>query len=145
MLPTLVNLKRHARTPSSVGLLDRDFDQLIRRWWEDAGDDLVGSYPVDIREEQEHIYVDAELPGFTKDQVQVTLEQGQLTITAQRDGDQSKGEKHLSERRFTRVARSFTLPNTVDETKVDATLDKGVLHLVLSKHDQVKPRRISIR
>ena len=51
----------------------------------------------------------------------------------------------LNERRFTRVARSFTLPQNVDEQNVDASLDGGVLTLKLSKQEQAKAKKIEVK
>jgi HSP20 family protein len=130
-------------------LLHRDFDRMLSRHLGDGegpAQGLTAAYPVDIREDQDHVYVDAEMPGFTRDQVDVTLENGVLTLNAERKIDeQPEGQQHLNERRFTRVSRSFTLPNTVDESKVDATLVDGVLKLTLHKREEVKPRRIEIK
>lgn len=107
---------------------------------------LVGSYPVDIREDADHLYVDAEMPGFRKDEITVTFEQGVLTIEGERKvEDDDKTHKHLSERRYTHVRRSFTLPTTVDESKVEAKLTDGVLHLTIDKRPEVKPRKIEVK
>ena len=106
--------------------------------------EAVGKYPVDIREDDNSIYVDAEVPGFKKDEIDVTLEQGILSISAERKTEPAEGQTHLTERRFTRIQRSFTLPTSVDEDNVDAKLDNGVLQLKLNKREEVKPRRIEV-
>ena len=81
-----------------------------------------------------------------KDQVNVTLEEGVLRINAQRQSKtEDKRETHLTERRFTRVSRAFTLPTAVNEDRVKANLTDGVLHLTLSKREEVKPRRIQVQ
>ncbi len=121
----------------------RQFERGLGDWDENA----MGAYPVDIREDENALYVEAEVPGFTKDQIDVSVENGVLTITAQRNADEKKdkkGELHLHERRFTRVSRSFSLPNTVDANKVNARLENGVLHLTLTKREEVKPRKITV-
>lgn len=121
----------------------RQFDRGLSEW----DDNAMGAYPVDIREDENALHVEAELPGFTKDQIDVSVENGVLTITAQRNDEakkEKKGEMHLHERRFARVSRSFSLPNTVDTGKVDAKLDNGVLHLTLTKREEVKPRKITV-
>ena len=145
MLPT--NLRRTGRGDSPFDAIQDQFNRALSQWWGDGGGQTTtGIYPVDIREDADHIYVEAELPGFKKDEVDVTLENGRLHIVAERRPDVSrKGETHLSERRFTRVARSFTLPNTVDEGHVDAKLDGGVLSLTLHKREEVKPRKIQVQ
>jgi len=142
MLPTRV---RTVRWQSPFDALHEDLDHMIQGWWGDDRDEAMGAYPVDIHEDQDHVYVDAELPGFNKDQVQVTLENGVLSIAAEREEEPAKGKAHLSERRYRRVARRFTLPSTLDESKVDAKLDQGVLHLTLNKREEVKPRRIDVK
>src|SRR4029450_9163513 len=90
----------------------------------------LAPYGVDIREDADHIYVEAELPGFKKDEVDITLENQTLTISAERrqeekKGDAGKGDMLLHERRYTRFLRSFTFPPTVDEQSVNAKLNDG--------------------
>src|SRR5262245_60327622 len=88
----------------------------------------LAPYAVDVREDADHSYVEAELPGFKKDEIDITLENQTLTISAERrserqEGDpKKKGDLLLNERRYTRFLRSFTLPPTVDEQHVDAKL-----------------------
>ena len=106
-------------------------------------------YGVDVREDADHIYVEAELPGYKKEDVNVTLENQTLTISAQRKSEQQqgnggKGEWLLHERSYTQFHRSFTLPPTVDEQSVNAKLNDGVLTITLNKREETKPRRISV-
>ena len=106
----------------------------------------TAAYPVDIHEDENHLYVEAEMPGFNRDDVNVTLENGLLTIAAERqEQPKREGETHLNERRYRRVQRSFTLPNTVDEDNVAAKLEDGVLKLTLNKKEEVKPRKIEVK
>ncbi|HEX7010854.1 MAG TPA: Hsp20/alpha crystallin family protein [Phycisphaeraceae bacterium] len=138
------------RSESPFDLIQREIDRAFDRLWGMGGDGgyATAAYPVDIREEDEAIYVEAELPGFKKDQVEVSIEQGVLTINAAREEEKKekeKGVRHLHERRFTRVSRSFRLPVAVDENKVEAKLDQGVLMLRLPKREEVKPRRIEVK
>lgn len=128
--------------------IHREFDGMLRS--------LVGGqsepatrwapYAVDVREDGDHIYVDAELPGFKKEQIDITLENQTLTISAERKDDEQKpkGEYLLNERRYTRFLRSFTLPPTVDDRKVDAKLADGVLSITLNKREETKPRKIQV-
>src|SRR4029079_13544581 len=98
MLPTTV--RRGFRTESPLDSIQDEFSRALSRWWGDGGDGeraSTGIYPVDIREDNDHIYVEAELPGFTKDDVEVTLENGMLSILAQRKTEEKKGESHLAE------------------------------------------------
>jgi HSP20 family molecular chaperone IbpA len=95
------------------------------------------------------MYVEAELPGYKKDEVDITLENQTLTISAEHksektEGEENKGDWLLRERRYSRFLRSFNLPPTVDDQKVDAKLNDGVLTITLNKREETKPRRISV-
>lgn len=134
-----------------VELAQRQFDSVMGRLF--GGRDVENAgwapYGVDVREDTDHVYVEAELPGFGKDDVQITLENSTLTISAQRrengkEGDGKKGEWLLRERRFSRVQRSFTLPHTVNEQSVKAALNDGVLTITLDKREETKPRKIQV-
>lgn len=126
--------------PRDLGaLMDRMFN---RDFFRDGG---FTPYGVDVREDADHIYVEADLPGFTKDQIDITLENSTLTISAERKEEQEqKGDWLLRERRYTRYQRSFNLPPTVDEKSVDAKLSDGVLKITLNKREESKPRKITV-
>ena len=127
-------------------LMHRDFDRMLNRYFTDEANGATAAYPVDINEDENHLYVEAEMPGYKRNEINVTLENSVLTIQAERQADPAEGKhNHLNERRWTRVSRSFTLPNTVDESKVDAKLEDGVLKLTLHKREEVKPRRIEVK
>ncbi len=130
--------------------VQREFDSALGRLFTGRGDN-GGGYPapygVDVREDVDHIYVEAELPGFQKEDVQVTLENQTLTISAQRNEASRKPEKGdwlLNERRYNRFLRSFTLPPTVDQQSVNAKLADGVLNITINKREESKPRKIAI-
>ncbi len=140
MLPTL---RRIYTNPFDE--LQREINRVVNSGWSMPNGDLAtAAYPVDIREDEEAITVEAEMPGFKKEEISVTLEQGVLSISAERKSDEAKGEQHLAERCYRRVARSFKLPVQVDESKVDAKLADGVLTLKLAKREEVKPRKIEV-
>lgn len=135
------------------GAVNRLFN--VRDMFEGMG--TFAPYAVDVREDADHLYVEAELPGFKKNEIDITLENSTLTITAERreetqrggegknGGDAGgEGEYLLRERRHTRFSRSFTLPPTVDDAKVDAKLSDGILRIVLDKREETKPRKISV-
>lgn len=128
-------------------MMDRAMNNLWQRGGvADDGGSLVGQYPVDIEEDGEHLYVEAELPGFTREQTSVTIEDGVLTIRAERQDETTSQRKALlNERRFSRAQRSFILPTDVDEAKVEAKLHDGVLHLTLPKREEARRRKIEVK
>ena len=152
-LPTRVNRNGGGGAAvDPVELFQREFDGMFNRWMggREAGNGAsLAPYGVDIREDADHFYVEAELPGFKKEEVDITLENQTLTIAAERrselkQGDGKKGELLLHERRYSRFLRSFTLPPTVNEQSVNAKLADGVLTITLNKREETKPRRIQV-
>lgn len=146
-LPTRVQRAIH----DPMDVLPREFGTLMDRML--GGRDFFGDggafapYGVDVREDADHLYVEAELPGFTKDEIDITLENATLSIVAQRKetpAEDQKGDWLLRERRYTRYSRSFNLPPTVDEKTVDAKLTDGVLKITLNKREESKPRKIAV-
>src|SRR5881296_2514933 len=89
-LPTRVN-RGQAYDP--LELAQREFDTMLGRWFGNrAGDggNVLAPYGVDVREDADHIYVEAELPGFRKEDVDITLENQTLTIMAERKMDEKE-------------------------------------------------------
>ena len=137
---------------SASDMLDREFNRMWNRFW-GAGEvpSTLAPYAVDVHEDADHFYVEAELPGFTQDETEITLEDGVLTIRAERktesrmggDGNGGRQPLHM-ERRWNRFERSFTLPAAVNENSVRASLDNGLLTVTLDKREEVKPRKIQI-
>jgi HSP20 family protein len=147
-LPTRVHSGVYADPYEGV---QREFDAVLGRLFngsQNNSNNRLAPYAVDVREDADHFYVEAELPGFKKEEIDITLENQQLTIAAQRNDNRSeqgpKGELLLNERRYNRFLRSFTLPPTVDEQTVNAKLENGVLTMTLNKREETKPRKISV-
>lgn len=141
MLPTI---RRTMDTPFAAL---REFDRAVNQMWGDMGDNAAaGTFPVDIREENDELVVEAELPGFKKDQVDISVEQGVLTIEAERTADENvQSKRHVNERRYTRLARRFSLPSAYDTNQVSASLEDGVLTLTLQKREESKPRKVEVK
>ncbi len=97
---------------------------------------------VDISEDTNNIYVHAELPGMTKDDVKVTVSEGVLTLRGEKKHEEKKEEKNYFriERRYGEFARQFTLPDNVSEADVAANFTNGVLEITLPKKEPEKPK-----
>jgi HSP20 family protein len=104
---------------------------------------------LDVRESTDAIVVEAELPGVDEKDVNVTLKDGVLTIKGEKKHEtEQKGESyHMMERSFGSFERSIRLPDSVDETKVEAKFDKGVLSVTAAKRPEAvkAERRIQIK
>jgi len=104
---------------------------------------------LDVRENSTSITVEAELPGVDEKDVSVTLANGVLTIKGEKkQGKEEKGENfYRTERSYGAFERSLRLPDTIDEAKVDAKFDKGVLTITAAKKPEAvkAERRIEIK
>ena len=92
---------------------------------------------VDIREEADAFYVDAEVPGLTADEVKVDVENKVLTLSGERkvEKEETEGSFRRVERQYGSFTRSFSLPETVDADHISADLKDGVLELRLPKKE----------
>jgi HSP20 family protein len=102
---------------------------------------------MDITERENEFVVRTDLPGVRKEDINVTLENGLLTIAAERklEQEQKEGEQQLRrECRYGRYVRSLRLGTQIDEKGVKASYRDGVLELVLPKAEEVKPRKIAV-
>jgi HSP20 family protein len=102
---------------------------------------------VDIKEEADRFVIMADIPGVDPADIEVTMEHGMLTIKGERSSE-SETEKE-GFRRVERTSgtfyRRFSLPETADADKIEASGKNGVLEIVLPKQEKVKPRRIEIK
>ena len=102
---------------------------------------------VDISETEGEYLIKAELPEVRKEDVKVTVENGVLTLQGERRQEkEEKGKRfHRVERSYGSFVRSFTLPESVDESSVKAEYKDGVLNLHLPKSEKVKPKAIAVK
>ena len=102
---------------------------------------------VDIREEHDAVLLSAELPGVSKDEVTVQLENGVLTVSGEKKSEQSENENgfYRCERVYGAFKRSFRVPETVDAAKISAEFVNGVLKLTLPKRPEAAARQIEVK
>lgn len=102
---------------------------------------------VDIHEDVEAFYFDVELPGLKKDDIEVKVEDSILYLKGEKRREAEKKEKNYYrvEREYGSFARSFSLPETADTSKVNAEYRDGLLHLKIAKKEAAKPKRIDVK
>jgi HSP20 family protein len=103
---------------------------------------------MDVKEDDQAYTVHADIPGVKKEDIHVSIEGNQVSISAETrvEKEEKKGEKVLrSERYVGKVARSFTLANEVDEAKAQAKYNDGVLELTLPKKAVSAARKLAIQ
>ncbi len=101
---------------------------------------------VDVYEDTEKLVIKAELPEMDQKEIEVKVEDNHLMIRGERklEKEEKKENYHKIERSYGCFSRSFTLPTTVDQEKIKATYDRGVLKVELPKREETKPRQISV-
>jgi HSP20 family protein len=99
---------------------------------------------VNIRETKDGYVLKAEMPGVCKDGLEITLENGELTIIGRRNNEMVSAEPLIRERSTAHFSRVFELDPAIDTGKINARVNQGVLTLILPKSEQVKPRKITV-
>lgn len=129
-----------------VQQLQNEMNRLFERWGDAPGES--GQFPaINVWEEEDAYTAEAELPGLDLKEVEIFITgQNQLTIKGERKQEKpAKGIQHRQERGFGKFVRTLTLPSPVDDTKVEARLENGILTMRLPKHERAKPRKIPIK
>lgn len=132
-----------------LGRIQRQMDRLMRGM---AGTERyprrVGVYPlVNISEDPDHIYVRAELPGVSPEELDITIQDQQLILRGQRKiaTEEKDVNYHRRERESGFFRRILRLPAQVDPNKVEAACKDGILTITLAKPEVVKPRQITVK
>jgi len=101
---------------------------------------------VNMYENDSEYWIDAELPGVSKDDLSLEIERGLLTVSAERKLDEENQDKaiHVERHGHLRYRRSFRLGDTVDTDNIKATFNDGILRLTLPKGEKALPRKISV-
>jgi HSP20 family protein len=132
--------------------VDRLFNDMLgglsRGWRHQDGQQLAQWVPaVDVLTKDGDLVVRAELPGVKQDDVDITLQNGVLTISGEHkvDEEADRGGYHVKERRYGSFRRSMTLPEGTDESKIHAKFDDGVLEVTVEGAAiEQAPKRIEI-
>ena len=99
---------------------------------------------VDVYQDKDQFAVVAELPGFKKDEIEISLHQGALTIAGERKQERGDKEGVRAERYFGRFQRTVTLPAAVNAEQVRASFQDGILKVELPKAEEAKPKQIQV-
>ena len=138
----------------------QEFENLLERYSKGAGGNMAKQFntdlsfadwtpSVDIEEAEDKYLIKADLPGVARDDIEVKLENGVLSIRGEKrtekTSDEEGGKRHRTERFHGTFARSFTLPDAVRADAIDASYRDGVLSLTIPKAEEVKPKSIDIK
>ena len=145
----LVRFPYRSSLPAARTFLD-DLPERMRQMFEgtlafEPLTESIGWFPaMEIVEKEDAVLVTAELPGVKKEDVDITVEDGILTIRGEKkeEKEEKKDEKdtkyHMWERKYGSFQRSFTLPNEVEAERIAAKFDNGILTVTLPKTEKAK-------
>jgi HSP20 family protein len=140
-----------AAWPSDIVEMQREINKMFDNFFRGERDESFASPSwvpaVDIAEHDDEYIVKVELPGVNKDDVKITLESNILTIRGEKkqEKETKKENLHRVERQYGAFQRSFTLPSTVKNDKIDASFRDGILHISMPKAEESKPKQIEVK
>lgn len=126
--------------------IDRIFGDVDRAYLYGPAFALKSNSPrTNLLENGDAFEIQAEVPGISKDDLNIKIQGNYLEISGRRNVNSPEGYKvHRSERNTSTFSRSFTLPDDVDAEKAEAALKDGILYLTLPKSETAKPKQITI-
>lgn len=125
-----------------------DFDRVIQRFFGDRpADGASGQWnaPIAIWEDGDRTFVELEIPGVVKDSLEISVQNGRLTITGERPAPDAARTYRHNERHYGKFEQVFRLPESIDPDSVGAELKDGVLTVSLSKRAEALPKKIEVR
>ncbi|WP_208426574.1 MULTISPECIES: Hsp20/alpha crystallin family protein [Salinibacter] len=139
------------RTPNrTIRDLQREVDSIFDQFFGRGSDDdtsAVWAPRTDLSETDDAFHIRLDVPGMTKDDIAINLQNNTLTVSGERSSErQEDGEEYVRvERAFGNFHRTFTLPDAVDPDRVEATYDEGVLAINVPKTETSTRRQIEIQ
>jgi HSP20 family protein len=121
-----------------VAAIDSELDWLFGTALNGLAEGSPDSFPVDIYEDKENTYVRAEIPGVSREAVNVEYADGSLSINASRKVKTSEGEKDVA------LSRQVGIADQVQGDKVSAAYENGILTVTLPRKEEAKPRKINV-
>jgi HSP20 family protein len=144
----VVRWRPRRAVPALYGEWDRTFDHLLRSWpTPELPSEFSWNPSVDIAETDDEIVVKAEIPGVSKDDIDITVDNNQLILSGEKRQEVEEKEKNYYrvERSYGSFKRIFNLPSTADVGKVEAAYDDGVLTIQIPKTEVARGKKVEIR
>ncbi|HYO24824.1 MAG TPA: Hsp20/alpha crystallin family protein [Lacipirellulaceae bacterium] len=123
-----------------------ELDAIVDQFFGSAGRGVQAFYvPASVWEEEGAYHVELDVPGVNRENVELTFEKGTLRITTERRAPEESRAGLVDERRYGKVTRTVTLPESIDAESIVAELNNGVLHVSVSKKPEAQPKRIEVK
>jgi HSP20 family protein len=151
---TLINKRRKEkmlyRTSFNAPVfgLRREIDRLFEDTFGGREGGSAWTPAVDIKENQNELTLDVELPGINPENVEITSDNGVLTIRGEKHSERKEDDDaryHVVERSYGSFTRSFQLPNGIDDSRIEATCNNGILSIHIPKAALPQPKKIEIK
>ncbi len=144
MLSMNLNNRLAALLSDPFEIVRRDFERAV------AGSGNAGTVaglaaPLTLWEDENNVVLEIDAPGISRDELDLTFENGTLTIRGERKTTECAGKCWHDERRYGTFERTVTLGDTLDANSVDASLADGVLRISLAKKPEAKPHKITVK
>jgi HSP20 family protein len=123
----------------------RDVNQLFDAFFQNGASGRTWFAAAALWEANDGFYVDVEMPGVQREDIEITLEKNVLNVAAERKTPEDERTYWHNERGYGKVERSISLPESVDPESIEAELRDGVLHLKLSKRPETLPKKVEIK
>lgn len=140
---TLIQYNRPNRN-----LMSKNFSDIMDEFFNDVVNTRDNSFVpgIDISETDNQFLISAELPGMSKENIDISLDNGRLSISGERKFEEKEEGKtfHRVETRYGSFNRSFQLPDNVDEETIDAKYEDGLLNISIDKSEDKVKKKIEI-
>lgn len=146
MLPTPTTFSRiWSLSPSTLDELRREFDNAVGSVGGDVTRTCVSQPPVSIWESDQGLVAEFDVPGVQQTDLEVSVEDGVLTVSGKRQPREHAGERKHADFRFDNFNRSIRLHESLDPASIEAELDNGVLTLSIGRRAEAQPRTIPVK
>lgn len=141
--------QRHQDDFHPMARFRQELDQLWDRFWDDWGENALmngsfgGGWNLDLEDQENEYILNADLPGFEPDEIDVSVSGNVMTLRAEHK-EETK-DKNKSSYRYGSFYESFTLPSGVESDKIDAKYHNGVLNVRLPKSEDCKAKKIVVK
>ncbi len=124
-----------------------EFDALLGQFLAPVAQPRQRGYsaPASVWEEDAAYHAELDVPGVTREDVELTFEKGKLTISVERKAPETKANHWHEERGYGKAVREVALTKLVDPAKITAELTDGVLHVTVGKAPEAQPKRIDVK
>jgi HSP20 family protein len=130
----------------SPGNWSDQLEQAVNQFFGSSGGRGIQAYyvPACVWEDANSYHVELDLPGVKRENVDLTFEKGTLRISSERSAPEELNSAFVDERRYGKVTRTVTLPESIDPDSISGKLNDGVLRVTVAKRPEAQPKRITI-